>query len=246
MSLGNRTIRSLNLLVTPIVTLAFSGCATMSDIRELRDLPGFTRSDVSREKTFYDPAVRAYRLMAKDRKQPIMRGPGGKKIQTEEELTRFIAASEKEVIGLGAQGVEVSLQIVYFPVLVPYFIALAVILIPWTPLFFYTEATYKQEAENAYTAGRRHFDAGEAEAALISWERAKFVMPSLRAFSDIEYWRGRAFEALGQTRNARTAYEEFLSYSEQSIPAYFKDTYPADLTWLEKAEDSERRIANLK
>ena len=71
-------------------------------------------------------------------------------------------------------------------------------------------------------------------------------MSSLHLLSDIDYWRGRAFEAHGEGDSARTAYLTFLNYSERSIPSDFKNLYPNDPAWAEKADDAEKRVYGIK
>lgn len=105
--------------------------------------------------------------------------------------------------------------------------------------------TYEKAAEAAYKSGREQFANDRIERAIAEWEHALFVMPSLRVFSDIDYWRGRAFEAAVKPQEAAVAYRTFLEYSEHSLPTYFKESFSQDPAWEVKAQDAERRLLRL-
>lgn len=101
-----------------------------------------------------------------------------------------------------------------------------------------------RDSRSDYDEGRREFDAKNYSEALVKWDRAVSMMPSLRAYSDVEYWRGRAFEALGKSEAARTAYMDFLNYSERSTPEYFRvSESKKEPSWADKASDAEVRWA---
>ena len=255
----NRRVELRILLISALIlnSLLFGCASSLPTITEVRDLPGFRSYNFSKENTVYDPAVRAYRIrpMKKSSKVTdgaVLRDSLGKKIQTEEELTRTLEAVKKEGVGLGTKMAAYTLVVVYSPVIIARDIVSWVLSLPLLPFSLSDVKEYErlkkehhQAVENMYASGRRHFDSGEFEAALTEWEHARIAMRSLRDYSDIDYWRGRALEAQHQMRNARMAYESFLGYSERSFPPYFKGPYPDDPTWAQKAEDAEKRIASI-
>lgn len=201
---------------------------------------------------YYDPAIRAYRqrLNQKDGKEPsvgkALRDGNGKKIQTEEDLGLILGGTQKEVTWTKTKTtVYIVVGVIYVPLVVALFTVQGVLNIPFGPVVVHLKTTYERNAEDAYASGRHHFDSGEFEAALTEWEHAMLVMPSLKAFSDVDYWRGKAFEGQGKLREAQIAYDNFLSYSENATPSYFKNSYPNDPTWEKKAKDAKIRITAL-
>ena len=100
--------------------------------------------------------------------------------------------------------------------------------------------------EKAYVLGRQYFVDHRMEDALSEFDYAKNLIPSLQAFSDIDYWRGRVFEDLGKEGDTKISYMYFINYSERSMPEFFKVTYPDDPTWLEKAQDAQIRLKKIQ
>ena len=49
-----------------LIVVYVMGCATVSDIREARELPGIGSEIVSRESVYYDTSIRAYRQKRSD------------------------------------------------------------------------------------------------------------------------------------------------------------------------------------
>ncbi len=70
-------------------------------------------------------------------------------------------------------------------------------------------------------------------------------MPSLRSESDIDYWRGRTFEAIGKGEESKYAYLMFIEYSERTIPMYFSNKYSSDSSWIEKAKEVQDKTGSI-
>ena len=225
------------------------GCVSLPRFSELKGLPGFDRRGVEKEDVVYDPAIRAYRRKivkagSEEMTGFVLRDTTGKKIQTKEELARMIESMKKESVAGGTKAAAYGLTAVYTPVTFAETILDYVIGFPIRWYMYNKNGKDFQTAEKAYISGRRHFDSQEYEAALRDWEHARNYSSGFYFFSDIDYWRGRAFEAQGEVENARTAFLTFLNYSQRSIPSDFKskNVYSSDPTWTEKAEDAEKRI----
>jgi len=239
-----------------IVFTQLTGCVSLKDVQEVRRLPEPSLIDIYYTNIFYDPDIRAYRLRTVSGGRDsvfsgmALRDGSGKKIRTEQDLARFLQTirgsqleSEKE--GKGTKIAYTVGLIVYLPVLIVVGVPLGVIdgvlNIPFSPIPGHLVATYQDKAEAAYARGREQFDSGKYDKALTEWDYAKHLMPSLQGNSDIDYWRGRAFESRHESNPAITAYQEFLDYSERSTPTYFHYSYPEDPRWAKKAEEAEKR-----
>lgn len=244
-----RLIAPFLILVTIITNLL--GCASLSDIRQVRDLPDMTKP-ASNEQFYYDPSIRSYRVKesrgttGSSGNGRTIRDAVGKKVQTESELERILQSNKRELIGRGTQITTIVLMVFYIPIAVPVAIVESVIMIPWSLMITHIQRTYESEAEQSYKLGREHFANDRIEQALAEWEHARTIMPSLQAFSDIDYWRGRAFQEAGKFAEAQVVYLNFINYSEQSVPGYFKETFSQDPSWEEKAKDAESRLTTLR
>jgi hypothetical protein len=241
-------VRGLMILVLGGI---LAGCVSLPTPWELRKFPGFSHSDLSMEGVVYDPAIRAYRVAnpkegAETFTGTVLRDIDAKKIRTEGELKRVLVAFKSPKVGTGTKIAAYSVAVVYSPIVVAENIAAAVLTLPLQPVAIYENHRSKRilhgAVEEAYAAGRSRFDAGELQAALDKWDDALRWDSSLRWLSDIDYWRGRAFERLENGGNALTAYLSFLDYSAQSFPSYFHPTYGTDPSWSDKAADTERRL----
>ena len=226
------------------------GCASMSDIRQLRELPGVATAR-DQDQYEFDQSVGVYRLKAKPpAKGEVARDSSGRKIRTEDQLRRWIEAStsvDQRLWGKGMTTTGIVLAVIYVPVGIVVVVVESVVAIPVGIYVAVLKNRMEQNSKSDYEEGHRQFNAGHYEMALAEWDRAIAMMPSLRAFSDIEYWRGRAFEASGDRAAARTAYMDFLNYSERSTPVYFQEVEPkGKLSWAEKASDAETRVAALQ
>lgn len=249
MMLGKRL---LNIFLYTIVILEIVGCASVSDIRQMRDLPGSTPILWSKEQ-YYDPTTLSYRFKEPKKEDEsaehgkVIRDAAGKKIQTDEELQRFIQVDRKEYELLKAPFVStIVLAALYIPITLPFDIIEGILTAPLSMMFHYYQGKLQGEAEKAYILGRQYLAEHHMEDALSEWDYAKKLIPSLQAFSDIDYWRGLAFEELGKEGDTRTAYIYFINYSERSMPEFFKVTYPDDPTWLEKAQDAQIRLKRIQ
>jgi tetratricopeptide (TPR) repeat protein len=238
---------------------ALIGCTTLDDVRQAREFSIKKGVPVSNYGFYYDAAIGAYRERVKvgpERPGLLLKNAAGQRIQTEQELVRAVDVSSKEspgnqpspvtvwvsgLYGLGLFGAAVY----YWPVTVGLPIVHGVLYLPFSPVPPHLMTQYERAAEQDYVAGRGHFDAGEFGAALEEWERARVVMPSIQATSDINYWRGRAFEALHQPREAFEAYDLFLNGSTDAAPQYFTHRYADDPPWDDKAAETARRITAL-
>lgn len=253
------------MLLACLVLSHASGCAVFSDLKKEREspkaLPGSLLAQKS-EDFLYDKSVRAYRYLPKETRQPgtlkpgtVVRDPVGRKIQHEEDLqvlfepidSRFSTGETVTMwTGVGIAGAAaVAGVIVFFPCVVAMSVVGLVLGIPSLPVSTSLEATYVTEAQQAYMQGRTEFLAGSYERALASWDHAEEIMPSLRAYSDVNYWRGRTFDALARPRVAAIAYGDFLAYSESVVPSYFKPQLPDDSSWTEKADRAEARSSEV-
>lgn len=224
------------------LVLVLAGCADLPTFSDLNRLPGFSRSLVKIE-THYDPTILGYRTKGEDVSgSPALRSVTGKKIQTEQELDRLIAASEEAVIGSGTKYTAYGLVGLYAPInLVDTLVAV----LPNVPLYFASSTlneAHQTALEAAYLSGREHFDRGEFREALADWDSAKAAASNLHFYSDVDYWRGRALEASGKSSEAFIAYRTFLSYSESTRPPYFKQQVTSDMTWAEVASDIKKRL----
>lgn len=232
-----------------IFMLFLPGCLSLVSFGEVRDLPGFEKGELAREKLVYDPAVKGYRVATEDDEQQerkwILRNAAGKKIQSEEELVRLLKVNERKPISGVMKGTVYAFAVVYSPVVLIENAVGMVLGLPIIPLAYRVGKEHEIAAEEAYYSGRRFFEFGQIEEALIEWDYARISDSGLRFYSDIDYWHGRAFEAQGDFDNARTAYLIFLGYSQSILPAYFNKAEIPDGLWLNEAEDAERRIFSL-
>lgn len=223
--------------------LILSGCIALPGFTELKRLPGFQQAP-HKEELVYDKTIFAYR--AKDEESSkglVLRNAVGKKIQTEQELNRYISSAGTEVVGSGIRYPAYALAGIYTPF---NFAAGLFYVVPTVPLLMTASGivtAYREKAETAYRSGRAHFARGELKEALIEWDRAKAMTPELQAISDVEYWRGRALQESGQGSEAMIAYQRFLSYSERTQPDFFATKDAGEITWEEKASDVIKRIA---
>jgi hypothetical protein len=226
------------------------GCASVSDIRDARNLPGLARP-TSNEEFYYDPSIRSYRVKKSGEhtdssdKGRTIRDAGGKKVQTEHELEYVLQSKKRELVGTGAQITTGVLIVLYLPVIISMYVVESVVMFPWSFMFAHYQRAYEREAEQAYSRGRKYFEDNQIDQALTEWEHARTMMPSLQAFSDIDYWRGRAFQVTDKTVEAQIAYLNFQNYSERSVPDYFKETFPQDPSWEEKAQEVEAQLVML-
>lgn len=226
-------------LLVSVLSFQLAGCASWFDL----ELPGGT-SVLAKDRYYYDPSIRAYRVIDREKaprspdRDNAARDSGGRKIQTAEELERYLRAQERSPQGPLTKAGTLGITIIYVPVLM----AFGIVMLPWVFWSSHVAKTYEEAAEAAYAAGREHFANGRTDQAVAEWDRALVMMPSLRAYSDIDYWRGRAFQAAGDDRAAASAYRTFLDYSERSLPARFKKAFAEDPLWEEKAEDAEGRL----
>lgn len=255
-----RITLALALLVIPV-----TGCSPLKKVTDRRALPnsdGSITYDQNRQAFWYDHSIRAYRYGPKStekaapQREGIVRDRGGKKVRREEELIALtnevqkphlgadqtVGAATAIVAGIGALIAEI---VILWPCSLAFGVVEGVLAIPFLPLAAHLDSTYTQEAEHAYVQGRHHYEAGSFDSALVSWEYALYVMPSLQAYSDVEFWRGRTFEALNRPDDAALAYATFLSYSESSTPSYFVTGYPNDPSWKWKADQAEAKIAEI-
>ncbi len=223
--------------------LILSGCISLPGFPELKPLPGFQQAPL-KEELLYDKAILAYRVKDEDdSKRLVLRNAVGKKIQTEQELNRYISNVRIEAVGSGTRYPAYALAGIYTPF---NFATGLFYVVPTVPLIMAGSAVvaaYRDKAETAYRSGRAHFSRGELKEALIEWDRAKAVAPELQAISDVEYWRGRALQQRGQGSEALIAYQHFLGYSERAQPEFFTTKDASDMTWEEEAYDIERRLA---
>jgi tetratricopeptide (TPR) repeat protein len=245
----------------PVIAILFFttqllGCTTFADVKQNRNIPFVYSASISKGQFNFDGEIRGYRVNSvPDYRQQsqvggkIIRTTIGKKIQTKRELSNFLTLSEHEDLGLGQKAALFGTgatflvtYIVFLPITLGFDVVKGILNLTFQPVTSSLQSQYKHNAENAYISGRYNFDSGKTDMALADWEKAEDFMPSLKAFSDIDYWRGRAFEMRHQPKEALTAYEEFLSFSESSVPAYFKNKYSNDVTWGGKAEDVDMRI----
>jgi tetratricopeptide (TPR) repeat protein len=234
---------------------ALSGCVSLPTLWDLRDMPGFQRQQkLSPDQTVYDPSMRAYRRAEpRDGKETftgsILTNMDWKKIRTEEELKRVLVAYKGPQIGAGTTIAAYGFAVVYSPIAAAETIAGAVLTLPLKPFLLYDEYQNRKRArhaiEEAYLKGRSYFETGKFQSALDQWDDAMRLDPWLRLLSDVNYWRGRTYERLGNGREALTAYLDFLDYSERSFPSYFEAPPKDDPPWPDKAVDTERRLKGL-
>lgn len=234
------------LLFFSFLFMQIAGCATHSDIKRVRELPGVTH-DSSYKDAYYDSSILAYRLKGRKNFQKnedeIVRDPTGKKVRTEEELKRVAGAKLSELGKEKKQFISVSvLSIIYLPVSAFFGIVEGIIYSPFSLTLGYYNKKLKQNAETAYISGRNHFNKNDFVQSIAEFERALYLMPSLRAESDIDYWCGRAFEANGEIEEAKYSYLMFIEYSERTVPVYFNNRFSDDPLWLEKAKEVQSKI----
>jgi hypothetical protein len=242
--------------VALLLSAGLIACTTLDDVQDARKLEIKTGVPVSNFGFYYDDVMGAYRERVKSGSSgpgPLLRDGKGRRIQSEQELFRPVEESKKEVLvypdnpvstgalviyGIGFIGAAVY----YWPVTLGLPIMNGILAVPFSPVASHLNTNYEREAEQDYEAGRHHFDTGELEEALVEWEKARVLMSSMQATSDINYWRGRAFEALHQPDNALFAYDRFLGESTSSQPSYFRHKYTDVLIWKEEEEDAVRRL----
>ncbi len=252
-------------LIFVFLFVQISGCTTFDGLKKKRDIPKATEAinyDPKNQNLWYDKSVRAYRLATKEKQnghqrlEPIIRDALGKKVQREEELIAISEAQFGNVLGTGSKvaagagmtvgvGLLIAQVILFFPCVLVLGVAGGVLGLPSLPISSHLETAYIEEAQRAYVRGREEFAAGSYDSALASWDHAEHMMPSLQALSDVNFWRGRTFDALGAPQSAVLAYSTFLHYSEISLPSYFKADFPNDPTWEWKADQAEARIADM-
>lgn len=236
-----------HILILTLLSSYLVGCASLSDVTEVRQLPGLTWSFKEAQ---YDPSILSFRESAQDsdstQNKRVLRDSLGKKIMSEDELSRLKQASETKVLDKGTIGTSYVLIAIYLPVAVAVGAVESIIMIPWTITFNHYSNVYRNNTEEKYIAGRSDFDKGQYESALANLEYARVLMPSMIAFSDVDYWRGRTFEQNIKNEDALASYRTFIEYSESSVPTYFNKKFSDDPSWLEKANDAKQRIANLK
>jgi tetratricopeptide (TPR) repeat protein len=231
-----------------------SGCATLSDSEQSRKIQPTFSEGMSKWKFEYDPDVRGYRIKSvslNNQKSPlegkVLRNEFGKKIQTQKELSLFLNATESpglEKYKVG-RGVVLGVAIVVGTVLLPIVVAQGVINLPMQPVISNIDSQHRNNAENAYKSGRDNYYSGNTEKALADWEKAEVLIPAIKGLSDIDYFRGRAYEMRHQFKEALMAYEEFLRYSESSIPSFFNSKYSNEVSWKLRAEDADSRIVQI-
>jgi tetratricopeptide (TPR) repeat protein len=241
-------------MVCVVMGSALAGCASLPAIWNLKEAPGFHQDDLSMSKVVYDPSIRAYRLAkSRDGKETmtgtVLRGVDWRKISTEEELKRVISAYTSPQIGTGTKISAYGLAALYSPIVAAEAVAGAVISLPLQPFVLYDQYhnrhRVRRAVEEAYHKGRVHFEAGEYQGALDQWEDAMRWDAWFQMVSDVDYWRGRTYERLGNGREALTAYLDFLDYSERSFPSYFEAPPKDHPPWPDKAADTERRLRGL-
>ncbi len=241
--------KKLLCLGTAVVLLTVqTACVNLNDIRNIRELPVLTASEKNAQFEF-DESINAYRFKLKHSDQSfVARDASGRKIRTEAEMKQWVDASEAAHRDLWTPGMKATgfaLGVIYVPIGIVVGVAENVVGIPIGLYALAVKHRIERGAEAMYRNGREEFDQGKYTDAVAAWDRAMAHMPSLKGSSDIDYWRGRAFEALGEGPSALTAYRDFLDYSERSIPDYFKGPDFNDQTWKEKAKDAESRATAL-
>ena len=171
----------------PVVLLlmSFPGCGTLPTFGKLSQLPGFS-SPPAAEELVYDPHVQAFRMKGHDSEPgPFLRTVTGKKIQTEEELHRVLAAWEQPEVGTGIKATAYGLVGLY----APFNVMDALILFVPNVLLGYANSTMDdwrgEVTETLYLTGREHFDHGEYRDALEVWYKLRVMQMELH--SDVDY-----------------------------------------------------------
>jgi hypothetical protein len=241
-------------MVCVVMGGVLAGCTSLPAIWDLKEAPGFYQDDLSMSKVVYDPSIRAYRLAEpRDGKESftgtVLRDMNQRKIRTEVELKRVIGAYKSPKIGAGTKISAYGLATLYSPIVAAETVAGAAISLPLQPFVLYdvyqSRKRTRLAVEDAYHKGRAFYEAGEYQAALDLWDDDMRWDSWFQMVSDVDYWRGRVFERLGDGREALMAYLDFLGYSEQSFPDYFQKPPKDDPPWPEKAADAERRIRGI-
>jgi hypothetical protein len=227
----------------------FTGCVALPAVWDVKETPGFHRSNLSKDDVTYDSTIRAFRWKDKksnSRESEVLRNENGEKIQNEETVNRFFDAKNSIEVGAGTKYSAYGLSAIYTPIVIVEQVFGAIFYFPIRAIMENIEQKENKDIERAYISGRQYFDAGEIDKALSEWG---YVKPTFQPipiyFSDINYWRGRAFEKIGKYEDACNAYLVFLNYSERSIPKYFTVTYPNDPTWDQKAGEAEKALIKL-
>lgn len=236
-----------------------TGCATLDDIETSRKFAPKYPNGISKSQLFdYDPDFRGYRIRPDKNhsqessiKGPLVRDELGKKIQTGTELesylkTRESPGFEKHKVAMGsASGIMIVEGIAEVIFLWPVMLVQGVLNLPMQPVISNVEAQYRNDAEIAYISGRENVISGKPDEALADLERAVVFWPALKEVSDVDYWKGRAFESLNQPEKALAAYEDFLNFSESSSPPFFKEKDSLKDSWKSKADDADARISQI-
>jgi tetratricopeptide (TPR) repeat protein len=243
-----------------ILLTQLTGCVSLRKVEEIRRPPGPANINFSLRNVYYDPDIRGYRLKTEAAGREaalngmVLRDIFGKKIRTERELARILIKTDTNLVEWEKEGIVTKTAytigfIIYLPVAIAVGLGENIIdgtlNYPFVPIASNLKTTYEEKAEEAYDQGRRQFDSQKIDDALTEWDYAKHLMPSLQGNSDIDYWRGRAFESRQEYKLAIEAYQEFLDYSERSTPTYFHHNYPEDPNWSGKAEEAERKESAL-
>jgi len=139
----------------------------------------------------------------------------------------------------------VGAAIYFWPVTLGLPIVHGILAMPFSPVASHLKKDYERDVERDYAEARRDFDAGEYEQALEEWEKARALMPSIQANSDINYWRGRAFESLRHPGEALIAYNRFLEVSTTTLPPYFQHRLDDETSWKQEEIDAVRRLNSI-
>lgn len=236
-----------------VMILAISGCVSLPAVWNVNETPGFRQTNFSNEDVNYDASIRGFRWKNKKSDSgdnEVLRDENGKKIISVEDMSLYFEAKNRMKVGTGTKYTTYALSAIYTPIVIIEQVVGTIISSPFFWIMNNTGKKIKQEIESAYISGRQHFDAGEYKAALLDWDYAEPVFQQIPFYyfyySDINYWRGRAYENLGNSREASNSYHLFLNYSERSTPYYFTVKYPNELSWAQKADVAEKSISRIQ
>lgn len=181
--------------------------------------------------------------------RPVLDGTG-RKVRSREQFDTYRAEQKRiQKTGVVENILESPLMIVAAPVLFVASVLVAAHLVIGSPYYVMGSRRIEKYAYAGYHDGRAALDAKDPALAIKIFGEAEATSAALVQCSDLCFQEGRAYELMGDTKQARLEYQRFLDYSVRLYPDYFT-TRDSKLvndfgTLKSEFEEAEKKLATL-